>query len=76
MNTKEKFKLAKGNAPKGVQHPENFTMNEFIAREQATQPKGKKYLFYLLIVLTLLWAIIKLPYTILIGIYNRFKPHS
>lgn len=75
MKAREKFKLAKGNDPDGVQHSKSFTMNEFIAREQAAQPKGKKHLFYLLIVITLLWAIIKLPYTILIGIYNRFKPH-
>jgi hypothetical protein len=67
MNPQEKFKLAKGNDPKNVQHPENFTMNEFIEREQAAQPKGKKFLFYLLIVLAVLWGLIRLPYDLLLG---------
>ena len=69
----EKFKLTRNNIEEEVQHPDSFTINEFVERERAANPKGKKWLFQLTIVVILLWAIVKLPYTIGTAIYAYFR---
>jgi hypothetical protein len=66
MESRDKQNFTNTNTQNQVKHPESFTIAEFIARERANEPKGKKYLFYLLIVLTLLWGLVRLPYTLFI----------
>jgi cytochrome c-type biogenesis protein CcmH/NrfG len=70
MVSNNKYNLTGKTLPEGVRHPETFTMNEFIEREQAAKPKGKKWLFNLLIVLVLLRELVMLPYYIAVGIYK------
>ncbi|GAA3969171.1 hypothetical protein [Mucilaginibacter dorajii] len=70
MASNNNYNLTGKTLPEGVEHTETFTVNEFIEREQATEPKGKKWLFNLLIVLVLLRELIMLPYYIVVGIYK------
>ena len=70
MASNNKYNLNGKTLPEGVRHQETFTMDEFIEREQAAKPTGKKWLFNLLIILVLLQALVMLPYYIVLGIYR------
>jgi hypothetical protein len=56
-----------------ISQPDGFTIKEYVETERAANPKGKKWLFQLMIVIIVLWEIVKLPYTIGKAIYKYFK---
>jgi hypothetical protein len=69
-------RLNNANMSTVAKYPESFTISEFIETERGAEPKGKKWLFILLIVLVLLKAIVMIPYNAAISIYKWFKKTS
>lgn len=76
MNDDENNKPPQLKELRDIRNPDGFTIEEFIERERATGTKGKQWLYNLMIILVILWAIVKLPHDLFKLIYSLVNTHK